>query len=90
MSHASVLTAAQMRAAEQAAFDRGVDPYALMECAGKAVAQIIWRAGHRRDLLVLCGPGNNGGDGYVIAETLRERSFPVQLVAALPPATSTR
>ncbi|WP_300116093.1 NAD(P)H-hydrate dehydratase [Sphingobium sp.] len=81
MSHASVLTAAQMRAAEQAAFDRGVDPYALMECAGKAVAQIIWRAGHRRDLLVLCGPGNNGGDGFVVARLLRERGVPVRVAA---------
>ena len=81
MSHASVLKAAQMRAAEQAAFDRGVDPYALMECAGKAVAQIIWRAGHRRDLLVLCGPGNNGGDGFVVARLLRERGVPVRVAA---------
>ena len=54
-----ILTAAAMRAAEQAAFDAGVDPYELMERAGAAAAQIIWRAKHRRDALILCGPGNN-------------------------------
>lgn len=81
MSGAPILTAAQMRDAEQAAFDKGVDPYALMETAGAAAAEIIWRAGHRRDTLVLCGPGNNGGDGYVIARLLRERGVPVRVAA---------
>ena len=52
----AILTAAQMRAAEQAAFDAGVEGYALMERAGAAAAEIIWRAGHRRDALVLWTP----------------------------------
>ena len=73
MTGGAILTAAQMRAAEQAAFDAGVDPHDLMEQAGAAAAEIIWRAGHKRDLLILCGPGNNGGDGFVIARRLRER-----------------
>lgn len=81
MSGAPVLTAAQMRDAELAAFDAGVDPYGLMETAGAAAAEIIWRAGHRREALVLCGPGNNGGDGYVIARLLRERGVPVRVAA---------
>ncbi|QGP80170.1 NAD(P)H-hydrate dehydratase [Sphingobium sp. CAP-1] len=70
-----------MRAAEQAAFDAGVDDYGLMETAGAAAAEIIWRAGHRRDTLILCGPGNNGGDGFVIARLLRERGVPVRVAA---------
>ena len=81
MEGAPVLTAAQMRSAEQAAFDGGVDPYALMEKAGAGAAEIIWRAGHRRDTLILCGPGNNGGDGFVIARLLRERGVPVRVAA---------
>lgn len=81
MSGGPILTAAQMRAAEQAAFDTGVDDYGLMETAGAAVAEIIWRAGHRRDTLVLCGPGNNGGDGFVIARLLRERGVAVRVAA---------
>lgn len=74
-----ILTAAAMRAAEQAAFDAGVDPYELMERAGAAAAQIIWRVGHRRDALILCGPGNNGGDGFIIARILRELGVPVRV-----------
>lgn len=81
MSGAPILTAAQMRDAEQAAFDAGVDPYGLMETAGAAAAEIIWRAGHRRETLILCGPGNNGGDGYVIARLLRARGVPVRVAA---------
>jgi hydroxyethylthiazole kinase-like uncharacterized protein yjeF len=70
-----------MRAAEQAAFDTGIDDYGLMETAGAAAAEVIWRAGHRRDALVLCGPGNNGGDGFVIARLLRERGVAVRVAA---------
>ncbi len=77
----AILTAAQMRAAEQAAFDAGVEDYALMERAGAAAAEIIWRAGHRRDALVLCGPGNNGGDGFVIARLLRAKGVAVRVAA---------
>jgi hydroxyethylthiazole kinase-like uncharacterized protein yjeF len=76
-----ILTAAQMRATEQAAFDAGVDDYGLMETAGAAAAEIVWRAGHRRDTLILCGPGNNGGDGFVIARILRDRGVPVRVAA---------
>ncbi|MFD1105780.1 NAD(P)H-hydrate dehydratase [Sphingobium olei] len=81
MTGVPILTAAQMRQAEQAAFRAGTDEYALMEIAGRAAAEIIWRAGHRRDTLVLCGPGNNGGDGFVIARLLKERGVPVRVAA---------
>ena len=73
------MTAAQMRAAEQAAIASGIPEYELMERAGAAAAEIIWRAGAKRDLLVLCGPGNNGGDGLVIARLLLARGVPVRV-----------
>ena len=78
---APILTTAQMRTAEQSMFDAGTDPYALMRRAGEAAADIIWRAGHRRETLVLCGPGNNGGDGFVIARALEARGVPVRVAA---------
>ncbi len=82
-----VLTLAQMRAAEQVIFDAGKSPYALMVQAGEGAAEMIWRAGHKRDALVLCGPGNNGGDGYVIARRLRELGVPVRVAATGEPKT---
>lgn len=81
MTGTPILTAEQMRVAEQAIFDGGIAPYALMERAGAAAADIIWRAGGMRDILVLCGPGNNGGDGFVIARLLKERGIPVRVAA---------
>lgn len=81
MTGGAILTADAMRAAEQAVFDAGVDPYALMERAGMAAADLIWRASCGRDMLVLCGPGNNGGDGYVVARLLAARGVPVRVAA---------
>jgi hydroxyethylthiazole kinase-like uncharacterized protein yjeF len=76
-----------MRAAEQALFDAGIDPYALMRRAGEGAGEIIWRAGVKRDALILCGPGNNGGDGYVIARYLREHGVPVRVAVLAEPKT---
>jgi len=81
MRPAPILSVAQMRAAEQALFDAGTDPYALMRTAGEGAAEIIWRAGHKRETLILCGPGNNGGDGFVIARALRDLGVPVRVAA---------
>lgn len=78
---APILTAAAMRAAEQTAVAGGVSEYELMERAGAAAAEIIWRAGGSRDALVLCGPGNNGGDGFVVARILRAKGVPVRVAA---------
>jgi hydroxyethylthiazole kinase-like uncharacterized protein yjeF len=84
---APILSVAQMRAAEQALFDAGTDPYALMRRAGEGAADIIWRAGVKREALILCGPGNNGGDGYVIARRLQELGVPVRVAALGEPKT---
>ncbi|CAN5370492.1 bifunctional ADP-dependent NAD(P)H-hydrate dehydratase/NAD(P)H-hydrate epimerase [soil metagenome] len=81
MTGLAILTAAEMRAAEQSVFASGVAEYALMEKAGAAAADIIWRAGGKRDTLVLCGPGNNGGDGFVIARILRGHGVSVRVAA---------
>ncbi len=85
---APILDALGMRAAEQAMFDAGTDPYALMVRAGEGAADMIWRVAHRHAVLVLCGPGNNGGDGYVIARALRERGVSVRVAATGAPRTT--
>lgn len=88
MSNASqVLTVAQMQAAEQALIDAGTSVDALMLRAGQGAADWVWRVTAGHPVTVLCGPGNNGGDGYVIAQSLRARGGAVHVVAPIPPAT---
>ena len=82
-----ILTVAQMREAEQALIDAGTSVDALMQTAGRGAADWVWRIASQRSVTVLCGPGNNGGDGYVIAQALRERGGTVQVVAACDPRT---
>lgn len=59
----------------------------LMLRAGQGAASLIWRIGGKTPTLVLCGPGNNGGDGYVIAEFLRLKGVPVTVAAQTDPRT---
>ncbi len=83
-----VLTAAQMRDAEQALMAKGVSVDELMQRAGRGAAEWIWRISGGRAVTVLCGPGNNGGDGYVIAEAIRQRGGSVRVIAASEPKTA--
>lgn len=83
-----MLTVAEMVAAEQAVFDSGVSVDALMQRAGEGAGQMIWRIGGLTPTLVLCGPGNNGGDGYVIAEFLRGKGVAVTIAALSEPRTN--
>lgn len=82
-----ILTVAQMRAAEDALIDAGSSVDALMLRAGQGAAQWIWRLAWPKTVTVLCGPGNNGGDGYVIAEDLRRRNIAVEVFAPFDPVT---
>ncbi|HWH18685.1 MAG TPA: bifunctional ADP-dependent NAD(P)H-hydrate dehydratase/NAD(P)H-hydrate epimerase, partial [Allosphingosinicella sp.] len=74
-----ILTAAEMRAAEQRAIDAGASVESLMERAGAGAAEAIWRYAEPLRALILCGPGNNGGDGHVVARLLRERGVEVDV-----------
>jgi len=87
MTLTQVLTADQMRAAEQALFDAGTSVSDLMEIAAGGAAEWIRRIAAGRAVTVLCGPGNNGGDGYVIARLLRETGNAVTVIAPLDSAT---
>jgi hydroxyethylthiazole kinase-like uncharacterized protein yjeF len=76
-----------MRAAEQALFNAGTSVSDLMETAAGGAAEWIRRIAAGRSVTVLCGPGNNGGDGYVIARRLRDAGNAVAVVAPIDPAT---
>jgi hydroxyethylthiazole kinase-like uncharacterized protein yjeF len=80
-----ILTADQMRSAEQAAIDAGTSVEQLMERAGAGLAEATYRFAGPMPALVLCGPGNNGGDGYVAARHLADRGVQVRVAALAEP-----
>ena len=80
-----ILTAAAMRAGEQRAIDGGTTVQTLMERAGAALAEAAYRYAGKMPALVLCGPGNNGGDGYVAARHMVERGVKVRVAALSEP-----
>ena len=78
-----LLTPAEMAVADQTAARLGA--FDLMENAGRAVARAIRARFRPCRTLVLCGPGNNGGDGYVVARLLQQSGWPVVLAEMAGP-----
>ncbi|GAK87584.1 NAD(P)HX epimerase [Vibrio ponticus] len=92
MSQAKPLfTAQQVRTGERIAAQlAGIEMYQLMLSAGEAVfEQVIARYGQQVKLLVLCGGGNNGGDGYVVAKLALQQQMTVNVVALKDPSKLT-
>ena len=81
MADCVLLSVDEMRAAEGEAFARGVESFALMKRAGEAVARIAAERYPGRPFLVLAGPGNNGGDGFVAAQALLAQGVKVEVAA---------
>jgi len=73
-----LLTSAEMAEADRLTIAGGVRGQDLMECAGRAVADRVAMLGVRR-VVVVAGPGNNGGDGFVAARVLAERGMAVRV-----------
>lgn len=88
MTGRPILSAEAMRSAEQAVISGGTAVETLMERAGQALAEAAYRFSGAMPALVLCGPGNNGGDGYVAARALAERGVPVRVAASSKPASA--
>ncbi len=81
-STAALLTPTEMSKADAATVRAGISSLTLMENAGSSVVAEIMRRWPLGAVTVLCGPGNNGGDGYVAARLLRERGWPVRVLSA--------
>ena len=74
-----ILTTAEMSAADACAVSHGTPSLTLMENAGRAVTAAIVERFKPCPVTVLCGPGNNGGDGFVVARLLDEEGFTVRV-----------
>jgi ADP-dependent NAD(P)H-hydrate dehydratase / NAD(P)H-hydrate epimerase len=83
-----IVSAAEMRAIDRATSERfGVPALTLMENAGAAVAEhVLTHYGSARRIVVFCGKGNNGGDGFVAARHLHQKGRAVQVVLLTDPA----
>jgi len=75
----ALLTPREMGRADAYAVTHGSSESDLMMAAGRAVACAVASRWSARPTLVLCGPGNNGGDGFVAAEALRAEGWPVRV-----------
>ncbi|MEQ1817496.1 MAG: NAD(P)H-hydrate dehydratase [Terricaulis sp.] len=79
-----IISVKEMRVIDDASAAAGVPTLTLMENAGRAVAEAIVQRFAQQPTAVLCGPGNNGGDGWAAARVLRDMGWPVWVETLVP------
>ena len=75
-----IFTSNEMMTADQLAIKNGISSQSLMHNAGEAVLKNL-PLDHNGIVLIICGPGNNGGDGYVVAGLLSNLGVTVEVVS---------
>ncbi|MSP06032.1 MAG: NAD(P)H-hydrate dehydratase [Candidatus Fonsibacter sp.] len=80
-----ILNSTEIKAIEQKEFKLRKNSFSLMQSAGEKCADYISRKiSKNKELLVVCGPGNNGGDGFIIGNSLLNKGFNVKIFLILP------
>lgn len=81
----AILSSHQMKLAENKACTGKTTSFLLMQRAGKAIADALTARYAKQPVLVLCGSGNNGGDGFIAAAALSKKKWPVTVACAVDP-----
>ena len=79
MKFKKVLSIKDIKKLEIQEFKRRGNSFSLMKNAGTAAAKIILKLIKKRPIIVVCGPGNNGGDGFIIGNYLHEKEYKVEV-----------
>jgi len=79
-----ILTIKQMYSANKKALQHELSNFTLMNNAGHGAAEKILNYSSKCNVLILCGPGNNGGDGFIIAQKLKKSGWNVRVASLIP------
>ena len=79
MKFKKILSVKDIKKLEIQEFKRRGNSFSLMKNAGTAAAKIILKLIKKRPIIVVCGPGNNGGDGFIIGNYLHEKEYKVEV-----------
>ena len=79
MKFKEILSIKDIKKLEIQEFKKRGNSFSLMKNAGTAVAKVILKSIKKQPIIVVCGPGNNGGDGFILAEYLRKKGYEVNV-----------
>jgi len=79
MKFKEILSIKNIKKLEIQEFKKRGNSFSLMKNAGTAVAKVILKSIKKQPIIVVCGPGNNGGDGFILAEYLRKKGYEVNV-----------